>query len=63
MLTYHEIRSHMHKLLQDLLMRDAQQLGSRNISIPELDLEITPEELYSHTIHMYKQKIADEGLL
>ena len=63
MLTYHEIRSRMHRLLQDLLMKDAQQLGSRNISFPELELEITPAELYSHTVHLYKQKIADESLL
>ena len=63
MLTYHEIRSHLHRLLQKLLMRDAQQFGSRNISFPELGLEITSAELYASTAFLYKKKIADESLL
>lgn len=63
MLTYQEIRARMHRLLQDLLLRDGQQLGSRAINFPELDLEITPAELHASIINLYKRTMADESLL
>ena len=63
MLTYHEIRSRMHRLLQDLLMRDAQEFGSYHISLPKINLEITPTELYSGDIKLLQRTIADESLL
>lgn len=63
MLTYQEIRSRIHRLLQEMLLRDGQQFGPRGVSIPELDLEISPVELYTSTLDLYRRTIADESLL
>lgn len=49
--------------MQEMLLRDGQQFGPRGVNIPELDLEISPMELYTSTLNLYRRTMADESLL